>query len=309
MKLSRKHLKLLIENLLFEEEEKPLSNAEMVMTIQANLNKINNNDPKLSVDGKWGKNTTTGWQKALNSKMDKLKELSGDKITTDDVKKKWGDLSKIVSVTDTKFSGDLKGALDLVIALSGEASSGESPEAEKEKTVGNKELYNAIFEKIKNNKMYEKGSKDPESYINEYEMGQFRSVKFFYVSDSNELKYLDNKKIKNADGQIVPLRSVITPEKIADDSLEVRQVIVLKGNKSGLLKSFNLHNESEALADFKKRLGNVKDASEKSSPFDSRDSKEPEGMFNYAVISLRNPENKKGVNFVIPVDNLSTLDI
>jgi len=104
------------------------SGNNKVMEIQKQLNVLNKKDPELKIDGKWGKNTTLAWQKALDSNTGKLEELSKEAVTLADTKKKWPELAKILSATDKKFAGNINGVLDLLDVLRGQQSEDDSGE-------------------------------------------------------------------------------------------------------------------------------------------------------------------------------------
>jgi hypothetical protein len=98
-----------------------------VKEIQKQLNILNNNKPKLEIDGVWGSKTTEAWQKTLDSNAGMLEELSKEKFALADIKKKWGELSKILSATDKKFAGNIDGVLDLLQTLREQESSTDDP--------------------------------------------------------------------------------------------------------------------------------------------------------------------------------------
>ena len=104
------------------------------MKIQKQLNVLNKKDPELKIDGKWGKNTTAAWQKALNGNIGKLEELSKEAVTLADTKKKWPELAKILSATDKQFAGNINGVLALLDVLRDQqpgAGGGEAKKASK----------------------------------------------------------------------------------------------------------------------------------------------------------------------------------
>ena len=110
------------------------SGNNKVMKIQKQLNVLNKKDPELKIDGKWGKNTTAAWQKALNGNIGKLEELSKEAVTLADTKKKWPELAKILSATDKQFAGNINGVLALLDVLRDQqpgAGGGEAKKASK----------------------------------------------------------------------------------------------------------------------------------------------------------------------------------
>lgn len=110
------------------------SGNKKVMEIQKQLNILNGKDPELKIDGSWGPNTTKAWEKALNANVAKLEELSKEKFTLADIKKKWSELSKILSATDKKFAGNVDGVADLLATLRGQQSQQDSGKAQKAST-------------------------------------------------------------------------------------------------------------------------------------------------------------------------------
>ena len=101
---------------------------QKVKDIQTLLNKLNENNPTLDVDGKWGGKTTEAWEKCLKSNRPELSRLKGSKLssgfTNSDVKLKWADMSKILSSKfpekgDLVFKPNIDGMLDLLQFLAG----------------------------------------------------------------------------------------------------------------------------------------------------------------------------------------------
>ena len=109
-----------------------------VKTIQELLNKINKDDPKIATDGKWGNNTQKAYEKALDSNVAKLEELSKEKFALADIKKKWPELAKILSATKTKFEGNIDGIINLLKYLSEDSGEDSGPSLKGLKSVSTK---------------------------------------------------------------------------------------------------------------------------------------------------------------------------
>ena len=107
MKITNRQLRKLIREVLLKEESTKKDKVKKVQSIIG-----------ADVDGVWGNKTNTAWQKHLLKHRAELSKLTGSKLssafTSSDAKKSWSSMSKLLSATDKKFSGNVDGVLDLL---------------------------------------------------------------------------------------------------------------------------------------------------------------------------------------------------
>ena len=107
MKIKNRQLRKLIREVLLREESTKKDKVKKIQSIVGT-----------DVDGVWGSKTNTAWQKHLLKHRAELSKLTGSKLssafTSSDAKKSWSSMSKLLSATDKKFSGNVDGVLDLL---------------------------------------------------------------------------------------------------------------------------------------------------------------------------------------------------